>query len=160
MLPLLWSLSYYLSTVIQFLYIVISASVQTMYDKKLNVLYSFLSILRITLDFFIISSAAGFSLYKGFSGACRRPVDYKAVFWYKGTQSIQCVFWLTFSITRAGCFYGWTRIAKLSDHDEGAAKFCIFLAVIQSLGYTVAMILGMVGIVQISSVLYLFIVDD
>ena len=131
-----------------------------MYDKKLNVLYSFLSILRITLDFFIISSAAGFSLYKGFSGACRRPVDNKAILWYRGTQSILCALWLTFSITRAGSFDGWARIAKLNDHDEGAAKFCIFLSVIESLGYTTAMILGMIGIVQISSVLYLFMVDD
>ena len=97
---------------------------------------------------------------KGFAGACRRPVDVGSILWYRITQSILCVLWLVFSIIRAGAFNGWTRIALLNSYGETAAKFCIFFAVLESLGYTASLILGIVGILQISSVLVELIVDD
>eukprot|EP00826_Nyctotherus_ovalis_P009735 TRINITY_DN12575_c0_g1_i10.p2 TRINITY_DN12575_c0_g1~~TRINITY_DN12575_c0_g1_i10.p2 ORF type:complete len:127 (+),score=38.30 TRINITY_DN12575_c0_g1_i10:47-382(+) len=89
--------------------------------------------------------------YKGYAGACRRPVDARSVLWYRICQAIACVLWLVFSIVRAGPFNGWSRIGLLDDYKESAARFCIFLTVLESLGYTATTVIGIVGILQISS---------
>ena len=64
--------------------------------------------------------------------------------------------WFVFSIIRAGCFDGWMRISLLNEHDEGAAKFCIFLTVLEALGYLASMILGIICIIRISNVSFDF----
>ena len=52
----------------------------------------------------------------------------------------------------AGSFDGWMRISFLKKFNEAAANFCIFLTVIEALGYTVSLILGIMCMVQVSEV--------
>eukprot|EP00826_Nyctotherus_ovalis_P009737 TRINITY_DN12575_c0_g1_i13.p1 TRINITY_DN12575_c0_g1~~TRINITY_DN12575_c0_g1_i13.p1 ORF type:complete len:252 (+),score=39.72 TRINITY_DN12575_c0_g1_i13:72-827(+) len=131
----------------------LSCIIQTKYTYKLHIFYSILNL-------FILSIAAGFVLYKGYAGACRRPVDARSVLWYRICQAIACVLWLVFSIVRAGPFNGWSRIGLLDDYKESAARFCIFLTVLESLGYTATTVIGIVGILQISSVVFEVTLDD
>jgi len=102
---------------------------------------------------FIFIPAAGFVFYKAYLGSCKRPVENSTVMWYKILQACLCVLWLVLSIINSGCFDGWMRISILKKHDDGAARFCIFLTVLESLGYTACFFLGILGIFEISSVI-------
>eukprot|EP00826_Nyctotherus_ovalis_P031996 TRINITY_DN257_c0_g2_i1.p2 TRINITY_DN257_c0_g2~~TRINITY_DN257_c0_g2_i1.p2 ORF type:complete len:133 (+),score=9.17 TRINITY_DN257_c0_g2_i1:329-727(+) len=104
------------------------------------------------IDFFIFIPAAGFTLYKGYNGACRRPVEKVTIIWYRVCQIILCGCWLGFSIGCAGPFDGWTQIKHLKRQHAGGAKFCIFLTVLEALGYTAACVLGVIGVLVISQV--------
>ncbi len=104
---------------------------------------------------FIFIPAGGFTFYKGYTGVCKRPTDQSTITWYRACQGVLCVAWFIFSIIRAGCFDGWMRISFLNKFDDGAAKFCIFLTVLESLGYLASMILGVICVIRISSVRFI-----
>ncbi len=108
-----------------------------------------------SLDFLVFVPAGGFTFYKGYEAACKRPADPSRVFWYRVYQSVLCVLWLIFSIAMFGCFDGWTRIGFLRKFDEGAARFCIFLVVLEALGFTASCVLGLISICQVGSVCFL-----
>ena len=127
----------------------------TKYFPNIHILYSILSTLYLLVDFFIFSIIAGFTFYSGYYGACKRPVENTNIIWYKISQLVLCGFLLVFSIMRAGSFNGWARISKLNEIDEELAKFCIFLCVLESTGYTAAVVLGIIGILRINSVFFL-----
>jgi len=99
--------------------------------------------------------AGGFTAYNGYFAACKRPPESSVILRYRLAQAVLCTLWLIFSIMRAGCFNGWTRIATLKKYKESAAKFCIFLTVLESLGYTIILILGLIGIIKVRAVLLL-----
>ena len=96
--------------------------------------------------------AAGFTFYKGYSGACKRPKDSSTIMWYCICQIILSIIWLVFSIIMAGSFDGWLRIRFLKGSNEGSGNFCIFLCVVESLGYTASAIIGVISICRISNV--------
>jgi hypothetical protein len=57
--------------------------------------------------------------------------------------------WLMWSIIRAGSFDGWTRITLLKrSSPKGSARFCIFLAIAESIGYMGACGIGVLGIIM------------
>ena len=71
-------------------------------------------------------------------------------------QVVLCIFWFIFSLTTAGCFDGWTRIRGLNEEGTGTAKFCIFLTVVESLGFTAILCIGVYAIFGITSVYCLY----
>ena len=76
-------------------------------------------------------------------------MSFKKLTAYRVCQAILCVFWLLWSIIRAGSFDGWARISLLSGADpRGAAGFCIFLVVLQSIGYMGACGIGIFCVIK------------
>lgn len=53
---------------------------------------------------------------------------------------------------REGHFNGWARIGELIEYKEAAANFCILLTIIESIGYTIILVLGIIGLIQIGTV--------
>eukprot|EP00826_Nyctotherus_ovalis_P022550 TRINITY_DN1745_c0_g2_i17.p2 TRINITY_DN1745_c0_g2~~TRINITY_DN1745_c0_g2_i17.p2 ORF type:complete len:215 (+),score=46.32 TRINITY_DN1745_c0_g2_i17:124-768(+) len=115
------------------------------YTKGINMFFTFLNIV-------IFIPVSAFTAYSGYCGACRRPPESGTILRYKICQGVVCILWLVFSIIRGGCFNGWTRITLLKREKESAANFCIFLTVLESLGYTFSLILGLIGIIKVSDV--------
>ena len=123
------------------------------FTAGINLFYSFLSNLSLHLDIFSLLVPTGAVAYGGYLAACFKASLSDLVMRFRIYQVILCVFWLVFSITSAGCFDGWTRISGLKSYHSGVANFCIFLAVMQSLGFTASCILGIICVFQISKVL-------
>lgn len=80
-----------------------------------------------------------FSFSCGYYAICQGPGHKSKLLYYKISQAILCIFWFIFSIIEAGPFDGWAKINDLSDCNLG---FNIFLAVLQSIAYLVASVLG------------------
>ncbi len=124
------------------------------YSNGIDVFYSFLSTTPAPsrVDLFVFIPAAGFTFYRGYLAVCKRPPESNYILWYRICQGVLCVLWFLFSILMAGCFDGWARVSHLSKFNDGGLKFCIFLAVLESLGYTAATILGVICIVRAPAV--------
>eukprot|EP00829_Urostomides_striatus_P010182 TRINITY_DN2348_c0_g1_i1.p1 TRINITY_DN2348_c0_g1~~TRINITY_DN2348_c0_g1_i1.p1 ORF type:complete len:131 (+),score=5.85 TRINITY_DN2348_c0_g1_i1:218-610(+) len=101
------------------------------FSPSIELLYSF-------LNFVIFVPISGYAFYKAYYGACKQ--DDSSIFWYRVIQSFLCISWLVFSIIKSGCFDGWLRISSLADIGNSAAHFCIFLTVMESLGYTISLL--------------------
>ncbi len=71
---------------------------------------------------------------------------------YKIYQAVESAMLFTLSIVTWGCFDGWTRIPEMLDKHSGGANFCIFLTILESLGFEVACVLGVVCIFLVSKV--------
>ena len=119
----------------------------------------FLVCLHIPLVFIIFVPASAFTAHTGYSAACRRPTDSSAILRYRLCQGVLCILWLVFSFIKAGSFNGWARISSLRNKKEAMADFCIFLTVIESLGYTIALVLGIIGIIKVGTVILCLTVD-
>jgi len=109
--------------------IVLSATVL----KGINVLYSFLNL-------FLFSVAGTFVFFWGYYGIAKRESG--PILRYKIGAGILAILYLMFSIWNLGAFNGWVRISELSDYDEGAAGFGIFMSIAESTLYTVNALLS------------------
>eukprot|EP00831_Metopus_contortus_P041830 TRINITY_DN3288_c0_g1_i4.p1 TRINITY_DN3288_c0_g1~~TRINITY_DN3288_c0_g1_i4.p1 ORF type:complete len:229 (+),score=23.56 TRINITY_DN3288_c0_g1_i4:3-689(+) len=104
------------------------------------------------LNYFVFLQLAGYVMYKGYFAACYRPANWDALKWYRIWQGILCALWFIFSILGSGCFDGWARIPKLSGGGS-TSGFCIFLVVLESLGYLYACGMGIFCAYQIRQVM-------
>eukprot|EP00826_Nyctotherus_ovalis_P063901 TRINITY_DN9369_c0_g1_i9.p1 TRINITY_DN9369_c0_g1~~TRINITY_DN9369_c0_g1_i9.p1 ORF type:complete len:223 (-),score=43.95 TRINITY_DN9369_c0_g1_i9:223-891(-) len=129
------------------------------YTSGINIFFTFLSTYSTDLVFVIFVPSSGFTAYTGYSAACRRPTDTSVILRYRLCQGVLCILWLVFSFIKSGSFNGWARIKSLVKEKEAAADFCIFLTVVESAGYTLALILGIIGILKIGSVFWFATVD-
>ena len=97
----------------------------------------------------IFTAAMGFVSFLGYTSICRRPVVFKKLILFRILQSILCVMWLIWSICRAGSFDGWLRITLLKrSTPKGSARFCIFLAILESFGYLASCGIGIFCIIM------------
>ena len=84
----------------------------------------------------IFIAATGFVAFLGYTSICRRPIVFKKLIAFRVCQAILSLLWLIWSIIRAGPFDGWSRISALAGAmPSGAAGFCIFMTILQSIGY-------------------------
>ena len=64
---------------------------------------------------------------------------------YKLFQILIAILWIVFAFLDRGCFNGFVKIGKLIDEGRG---FCVFLGILESLGYLVAAALGLFGLIR------------
>jgi len=115
------------------------------YGDNLILFYAFMNL-------FVIIIPAGHVSYLGYVAICTRYEVFDVITRYRLYQALMCVFWFVLSIVPSGSFDGWMRISVLMDYNSAGAKFCIFLTVLESLGFTVAFILGLICICTINKV--------
>lgn len=88
--------------------------------------------------------------YWGYRGICHRPREDRTLCFYKIFQIILIILWVTFAFLDKGCFNGFVKISQLLDHGRG---FCVFLSVLESLGYLLSAALGVFCLIRSRAVL-------
>jgi len=125
-------------TLLNLLNVIIEISVNCNQIPKIIILYSLLNVP-------IFTCAAIYSFSCGYYAICQGPNHKRQLLIYRISQSILMIFWLIFSIMKAGPFDGWIKIKVLSQCNLG---FSIFLAVVQNLLYCVAIGIGIHNLIR------------
>ena len=116
--------------------------VSTSVDNAINILYTFLNIIIFVVLGFYVMYNGYYCVARDSSSDCRLSM-------YKIGQATLCVLYLVFSIIKAGCFNGFTKIGDLNEDGSGGAKFGIAMVIIESILYLANMLLGAFCIYQV-----------